>query len=111
MINPCYHSVFTGTFHEYFIHSLNIKKRFTSDWNRTGSKVSKILMHCIIFFSCKQNVIIKLADFGFAKIDRGDLVTPQFTPYYVSPQVLMGLFCSLTEFTRERLTIQHYASK
>ena len=30
---------------------------------------------------------IKLADFGFAKIDRGDLVTPQFTPYYVSPQV------------------------
>ena len=32
-------------------------------------------------------MIIKLADFGFAKIDRGDLVTPQFTPYYVSPQV------------------------
>lgn len=37
--------------------------------------------------SCKQKVVIKLADFGFAKIDRGDLVTPQFTPYYVSPQV------------------------
>lgn len=35
----------------------------------------------------KQKVVIKLADFGFAKIDRGDLVTPQFTPYYVSPQV------------------------
>lgn len=96
MINPCYHSVFTGgKFHEYFIHILNIKKRFTSDWNGTGSEVRKILMHC--FFSCKQNVVIKLADFGFAKIDRGDLVTPQFTPYYVSPQVLIGLFGSITE--------------
>ena len=42
-------------------------------------------------------MIIKLADFGFAKIDRGDLVTPQFTPYYVSPQVLIkfkGLQCN-----------------
>lgn len=41
-------------------------------------------------------MIIKLADFGFAKIDRGDLVTPQFTPYYVSPQVLIvydAIFC------------------
>lgn len=33
-------------------------------------------------------VHIKLADFGFAKIDNGDLKTPQFTPYYVAPQVL-----------------------
>ena len=33
-------------------------------------------------------VRIKLADFGFAKIDNGDLTTPQFTPYYVAPQVL-----------------------
>lgn len=40
------------------------------------------------YFSSSQEVIIKLADFGFAKIDRGDLVTPQFTPYYVSPQVM-----------------------
>ena len=31
---------------------------------------------------------VKLADFGFAKIDNGDLTTPQFTPYYVAPQVL-----------------------
>lgn len=30
---------------------------------------------------------IKLCDFGFAKMDNGDLMTPQFTPYYVSPQV------------------------
>uniref|UniRef100_A0A8C7JNX2 non-specific serine/threonine protein kinase n=1 Tax=Oncorhynchus kisutch TaxID=8019 RepID=A0A8C7JNX2_ONCKI len=31
---------------------------------------------------------VKLCDFGFAKIDQGDLMTPQFTPYYVAPQVL-----------------------
>ena len=33
-------------------------------------------------------VRIKLADFGFAKIDNGNLTTPQFTPYYVAPQIL-----------------------
>lgn len=33
-------------------------------------------------------VKVKLADFGFAKVDNGDLTTPQFTPYYVAPQVL-----------------------
>uniref|UniRef100_A0A8C8TQF3 non-specific serine/threonine protein kinase n=1 Tax=Peromyscus maniculatus bairdii TaxID=230844 RepID=A0A8C8TQF3_PERMB len=31
---------------------------------------------------------VKLCDFGFAKVDQGDLMTPQFTPYYVAPQVL-----------------------
>lgn len=35
-----------------------------------------------------EDVVIKLADFGFAKVDNGDLKTPQFTPYYVAPQVL-----------------------
>ncbi len=35
-----------------------------------------------------DDLVIKLADFGFAKIDNGDLTTPQFTPYYVAPQVL-----------------------
>lgn len=35
-----------------------------------------------------RKVRIKLADFGFAKVDNGDLTTPQFTPYYVAPQVL-----------------------
>ena len=35
-----------------------------------------------------DNMRLKLADFGFAKIDNGDLTTPQFTPYYVAPQVL-----------------------
>jgi len=28
-----------------------------------------------------------LSDFGFAKIDDGNLQTPYFTPYYVAPQV------------------------
>lgn len=36
----------------------------------------------------QKQVRVKLADFGFAKVDNGDLTTPQFTPYYVAPQVL-----------------------
>ena len=36
----------------------------------------------------ETDIKVKLADFGFAKIDNGDLTTPQFTPYYVAPQVL-----------------------
>ena len=35
-----------------------------------------------------EKVHLKLGDFGFAKVDNGDLRTPQFTPYYVAPQVL-----------------------
>lgn len=35
-----------------------------------------------------EELVVKLADFGFAKVDNGDLTTPQFTPYYVAPQVL-----------------------
>ncbi|KAK3084612.1 hypothetical protein FSP39_016289 [Pinctada imbricata] len=31
---------------------------------------------------------VKLTDFGFAKVDDGNLQTPHFTPYYVAPQVL-----------------------
>ena len=34
-----------------------------------------------------ESIHVKIADFGFAKVDRGDLITPQFTPYYASPQV------------------------
>lgn len=39
---------------------------------------------CLVF---PQDAPVKLCDFGFAKIDQGDLMTPQFTPYYVAPQV------------------------
>lgn len=56
-------------------------------WMRMNLIPAAILHSLLLFLKLLQNVIIKLADFGFAKIDRGDLVTPQFTPYYVSPQV------------------------
>ena len=42
----------------------------------------------LLLLDKSENVIVKLADFGFAKVDNGDLTTPQFTPYYVAPQVL-----------------------
>ena len=38
-------------------------------------------------FCLPQEADIKLSDFGFAKIDDGNLQTPYFTPYYVAPQV------------------------
>ena len=56
-------------------------------WMRMNLIPAASLHTLLLFLKLLQNVIIKLADFGFAKIDRGDLVTPQFTPYYVSPQV------------------------
>uniref|UniRef100_A0A8C5NA36 MAP kinase-activated protein kinase 5 n=1 Tax=Gouania willdenowi TaxID=441366 RepID=A0A8C5NA36_GOUWI len=54
-------------------------------------KISTSLNSChphplLLLFS--QDAPVKLCDFGFAKIDQGDLMTPQFTPYYVAPQVL-----------------------
>ncbi|ELU04869.1 hypothetical protein CAPTEDRAFT_227750 [Capitella teleta] len=35
-----------------------------------------------------DSALVKLSDFGFAKVDEGNLTTPHFTPYYVAPQVL-----------------------
>lgn len=46
----------------------------------------------VIPFILFQDAPVKLCDFGFAKIDQGDLMTPQFTPYYVAPQVSMFCF-------------------
>lgn len=37
-----------------------------------------------------EELEIRLSDFGFAKIDDGNLQTPHFTPYYVAPQVLQA---------------------
>lgn len=37
-----------------------------------------------------QSMVVKLTDFGFAKVDLGNLATPHFTPYYVSPQILQA---------------------
>ena len=42
----------------------------------------------LLYNDTEDDSVIKLCDFGFAKIDNSDLVTPQFTPYYASPQVL-----------------------
>ena len=61
-----------------FCHRLNIAHRDIKPENLLLAKET----------DDPSEVDIKLADFGFAKIDNGDLKTPQFTPYYVAPQVL-----------------------
>ena len=58
----------------YHLHSLNIAHRDLKPEN-------------LLYQDKSENAPIKLCDFGFAKLDKGDLMTPQFTPYYVSPQV------------------------
>lgn len=45
------------------------------------------MLGLLLFELHLQDAPVKLCDFGFAKIDQGDLMTPQFTPYYVAPQV------------------------
>ncbi|XP_077866434.1 MAP kinase-activated protein kinase 5-like [Saccoglossus kowalevskii] len=55
---------------------------------------------------------VKLTDFGFAKVDDGNLVTPHYTPYYVSPQVLeaqrqqrreqRGIIPTTTQYTYDK---------
>jgi len=59
----------------YHIHHLNIAHRDLKPEN-------------LLIQDKGDDVIVQLTDFGFAKIDKGNLMTPQFTPYYVSPQVL-----------------------
>lgn len=59
----------------YHLHTLNIAHRDLKPEN-------------LLYKDKSENAPIKLCDFGFAKLDKGDLMTPQFTPYYVSPQVL-----------------------
>ncbi|XP_013401601.1 MAP kinase-activated protein kinase 5 isoform X2 [Lingula anatina] len=56
-------------------HSLNIAHRDLKPEN-------------LLFKDNSEDALIKLSDFGFAKIDDGTLKTPQFTPYYVAPQIL-----------------------
>lgn len=59
----------------YHLHCLNIAHRDLKPEN-------------LLYKDKSDDAPIKLCDFGFAKLDKGDLMTPQFTPYYVSPQVL-----------------------
>ena len=35
-----------------------------------------------------KNFVIKIADFGFAKEAHKGLITPNYTPYYVAPEIL-----------------------
>ncbi|XP_075390054.1 MAP kinase-activated protein kinase 5 isoform X3 [Tenrec ecaudatus] len=70
--------------------------------SQPSNKISLALQHChllniahrdlkpenLLFKDNSLDAPVKLCDFGFAKIDQGDLMTPQFTPYYVAPQVL-----------------------
>jgi len=54
------------------------------DFLHNSYKTRLILLKCE---KCFQDAELKLSDFGFAKIDDGNLQTPYFTPYYVAPQV------------------------
>ncbi|XP_047617135.1 MAP kinase-activated protein kinase 5 isoform X4 [Phacochoerus africanus] len=70
--------------------------------SQPSNKAALALQHChllniahrdlkpenLLFKDNSLDAPVKLCDFGFAKIDQGDLMTPQFTPYYVAPQVL-----------------------
>ncbi|XP_071394602.1 MAP kinase-activated protein kinase 5 isoform X6 [Centroberyx affinis] len=72
------------------------------DRPKARNEISQALEHChslniahrdlkpenLLFKDNSLDAPVKLCDFGFAKIDQGDLMTPQFTPYYVAPQVL-----------------------
>ncbi|XP_065838496.1 MAP kinase-activated protein kinase 5-like [Oscarella lobularis] len=59
-------------------HALNVAHRDLKPENLLLKKTAKD----------DDDILVKLSDFGFAKYDDGDLSTPQFTPYYVAPQVL-----------------------
>ncbi|XP_052024097.1 MAP kinase-activated protein kinase 5 isoform X5 [Apodemus sylvaticus] len=70
--------------------------------SQPSNKAALALRHChllniahrdlkpenLLFKDNSLDAPVKLCDFGFAKVDQGDLMTPQFTPYYVAPQVL-----------------------
>lgn len=79
------------------------QKRFTErKAARYFRKIVEAVRHChnlnvahrdlkpenILLTDNTEEAELKLSDFGFAKIDDGNLQTPYFTPYYVAPQVL-----------------------
>ncbi|KAK2507760.1 hypothetical protein MC885_000883, partial [Smutsia gigantea] len=80
-------------------HRISQHRHFTE---KQASQIALALQHChllniahrdlkpenLLFKDNSLDAPVKLCDFGFAKIDQGDLMTPQFTPYYVAPQVL-----------------------
>uniref|UniRef100_A0A3P8VFJ6 MAP kinase-activated protein kinase 5 n=1 Tax=Cynoglossus semilaevis TaxID=244447 RepID=A0A3P8VFJ6_CYNSE len=84
-------------------HRISQHRHFTEKMaSQVTKQISQALKHChslniahcdlkpenLLFKDNSLDAPVKLCDFGFAKIDQGDLMTPQFTPYYVAPQVL-----------------------
>ncbi|XP_057688934.1 MAP kinase-activated protein kinase 5 isoform X3 [Corythoichthys intestinalis] len=84
-------------------HRISQHRHFTEKMaSEVTKQISQALEHChslniahrdlkpenLLFKDNSLDAPVKLCDFGFAKIDQGDLMTPQFTPYYVAPQVL-----------------------
>ncbi|KAG7271697.1 hypothetical protein CRUP_025558, partial [Coryphaenoides rupestris] len=83
-------------------HRISQHRHFTEKMaSQVTKQISEALEHChclniahrdlkpenLLFKDNSLDAPVKLCDFGFAKIDQGDLMTPQFTPYYVAPQV------------------------
>ncbi|KAG5260785.1 hypothetical protein AALO_G00296570 [Alosa alosa] len=84
-------------------HRISQHRHFTEKMaSQVTKQIAQALEHChslniahrdlkpenLLFKDNSLDAPVKLCDFGFAKIDQGDLMTPQFTPYYVAPQVL-----------------------
>ncbi|KAK6306755.1 hypothetical protein J4Q44_G00236800 [Coregonus suidteri] len=84
-------------------HRISQHRHFTEKMaSQVTKQIGQALEHChslniahrdlkpenLLFKDNSLDAPVKLCDFGFAKIDQGDLMTPQFTPYYVAPQVL-----------------------
>lgn len=84
-------------------HRISQHRHFTEKQaSQVTKQIASALKHChclniahrdlkpenLLFKDNSLEAPVKLCDFGFAKIDQGDLMTPQFTPYYVAPQVL-----------------------
>ncbi|XP_043924553.1 MAP kinase-activated protein kinase 5 [Protopterus annectens] len=84
-------------------HRISQHRHFTEKQaSQVTKQIALALQHChslnvahrdlkpenLLFKDNSLDAPVKLCDFGFAKLDQGDLMTPQFTPYYVAPQVL-----------------------
>ena len=87
---------------------ISLKRKFTEEEARKISiQIGEAIRHCHTHNIAHRDLkpenlllakkvtaddtpLVKLSDFGFAKVDNGDMTTPQFTPYYVAPQILQA---------------------